>query len=206
MRDVLHVDDLLRAYEAAIRSPDKVAQQAFNVGGGPGQVLSLLDLVEMLEKRLASQIPLRWDDWRPGDQQVYVSDIRKLETVLGWKPEIGVAAGIAQLIVWVKRMAMSCRRSVERPQSPAVCDKDWLQPVVSAGLSGIAHEPALGKDGMTEQKSILVTGAPDFSARTFASVCWADGHDVICVDNFFTGQKQNIEHLIGHPRFRAGAP
>ena len=35
VRDVLHVDDLLRAYEAAIRAPDKVAQQAFNVGGGP---------------------------------------------------------------------------------------------------------------------------------------------------------------------------
>ena len=40
VRDVLHVDDLLRAYEAAIRAPDKVAQQAFNVGGGPDNVVS----------------------------------------------------------------------------------------------------------------------------------------------------------------------
>lgn len=101
VRDVLHVDDLLRAYEAAIRAPDRVAQQAFNVGGGPGQLLSLLDLVKMLESRLGRSIPLRWDDWRPGDQQVYVSDIRKLDTTLGWKPEIGVKAGIAQLMDWV---------------------------------------------------------------------------------------------------------
>ena len=48
---------LLRAYEAAIRAPDKVAQQAFNVGGGPDQILSLLDLIDMLERRLGRAIP-----------------------------------------------------------------------------------------------------------------------------------------------------
>ena len=131
VRDVLHVDDLLRAYEAAIRSPDKVAQQAFNVGGGPGQVISLLELVEMLEKRLRRKIPLRWDDWRPGDQQVYISDIRKLETAVGWKPAIDVASGIAQLIVWVEKNGDVLQTTVERPQSPAVCEKDWLQPVAA---------------------------------------------------------------------------
>jgi CDP-paratose 2-epimerase len=103
VRDVLHVEDLVRAYEAAIRSPDKVAAQAFNVGGGPGSILSLLDLIQMLEERLKRRIPLHFDDWRPGDQRVYVSDIRKLETVLGWKPEIDSATGIAQLIDWVTR-------------------------------------------------------------------------------------------------------
>src|SRR6185503_17131703 len=101
VRDVLHVDDLLHAYEAAIRAPERITAEAFNVGGGPRQVLSLVDLIEMLERRLGRKIPVKWDDWRPGDQQVYVSDIRKLDNVLGWKPEIGVAAGITQLIDWV---------------------------------------------------------------------------------------------------------
>jgi CDP-paratose 2-epimerase len=101
VRDVLHVEDLVRAYEAAIRSPDKIAAQAFNVGGGPGQLLSLLDLVAMLEKRFKRRIPLQWDEWRPGDQRIYVSDIRKLDTVLGWKPEIDVTSGISQLTDWV---------------------------------------------------------------------------------------------------------
>src|SRR5262245_27858022 len=101
VRDVLYVEDLVRAYEAAIRSPDKVAAQAFNVGGGPRQLLSLLDLIEMLGKRLRRDIPLQYDDWRPGDQRVYVSDIRKLETVLGWRPEIDVSSGVSQLIDWV---------------------------------------------------------------------------------------------------------
>jgi CDP-paratose 2-epimerase len=101
VRDVLHVEDLVRAYEAAIRSPDKVAAQAFNVGGGPERVLSLLDLVGMLEKRFERRIPLKWDEWRPGDQRIYVSDIRKLDEVLGWRPEIDVGSGITQLTNWV---------------------------------------------------------------------------------------------------------
>jgi CDP-paratose 2-epimerase len=103
VRDVLHVDDLLRAYEAAIQAPDKIAGQAFNVGGGPDQIISLLDLVEILERRLETRIPLKWQDWRPGDQQVYVSDIRKLDTVLGWRPQIGVEEGVAELVDWVEQ-------------------------------------------------------------------------------------------------------
>jgi CDP-paratose 2-epimerase len=124
VRDVLHVDDLLRAYEGAIRAPDKVAQQAFNVGGGPGQLLSLLDLVEMLERRLGRAIALRWDDWRPGDQQVYVSDIRKLHTALSWKPEIGVESGIAQLMDWVEQNRNAFRTEREMAQSSVLPNGD----------------------------------------------------------------------------------
>lgn len=101
VRDVLHVEDLLRAYEMAIQSPDRIAGQAFNVGGGPSHVLSLLELISMLERRLGKKIPLKWQDWRPGDQRAYVSDIRKLERELGWQPQIGVNQGVSQLIEWV---------------------------------------------------------------------------------------------------------
>jgi CDP-paratose 2-epimerase len=103
VRDVLYVEDLVRAYEAAIHNPDKVAGRAFNIGGGPNRVLSLLDLIDMLEQRLKHKIPLRWTDWRPGDQRVYISDVRKLEQALGWKPEIDVEAGVNQLLDWVKQ-------------------------------------------------------------------------------------------------------
>lgn len=102
VRDVLHIDDLLRAYEAAIRAPDAIAGQAFNVGGGRGKLLSLIDLIAILERRLGRKIPLRWEDWRPGDQRVYVSDIRKLEKALDWKPQMDVETGVAQLADWVK--------------------------------------------------------------------------------------------------------
>jgi CDP-paratose 2-epimerase len=110
VRDVLHVDDLLRAYAAAIMSPDKVAAEAFNVGGGPQRILSLIDLLEMLGERLRRTISVKWDDWRPGDQQVYISDIRKLDRLLGWKPEIGVADGVSRLIDWVSKNRAAFQR------------------------------------------------------------------------------------------------
>ncbi|MGE8942426.1 GDP-mannose 4,6-dehydratase [Leptospira interrogans] len=101
VRDVLHVEDLLRAYDSAIRAPEKIAGQAFNIGGGPKHIMSLIDLIGILEKKLGRKIPLKWSDWRPGDQRVYVSDIRKLEDTLGWKPEISVDKGVLQLVDWV---------------------------------------------------------------------------------------------------------
>ncbi len=68
---------------------------------GPARSCPCIDLIDMLERRLGRKVPVKWDDWRPGDQQVYISDIRKLDRLLGWKPEIGVEAGITQLIDWV---------------------------------------------------------------------------------------------------------
>jgi len=102
VRDVLHVDDLLRAYEAAILTPEKSSGQAFNVGGGPERTTSLVELIEVLKVRLQRDIPLRWNDWRPGDQQIYVSDIRKVQKALDWSPAIHVSSGITQLIDWVE--------------------------------------------------------------------------------------------------------
>ncbi|MGD9783660.1 MAG: NAD-dependent epimerase/dehydratase family protein [Hyphomicrobiaceae bacterium] len=101
VRDVLHVEDLVRAYEAAILAPDRIAGQAFNIGGGPRRVMSLIDLIEMLQRRLGRKIPLKWADWRPGDQRVYISDIRKVERTLDWTPSIDVERGIERLLDWV---------------------------------------------------------------------------------------------------------
>jgi len=132
VRDVLHVDDLVRCYEAAIRAPDKVAGEAFNVGGGPNQLLSLLELIDMLERKLGRKIPLLWDDWRPGDQQVYCSDIRKLHRVLEWKPEIGVAAGIGQLIRWVEQNRAAFQEIAQEIQDPPVRDRDLSGTMVAS--------------------------------------------------------------------------
>ena len=103
VRDVLHVEDVVRAYEVAIRSPDEIRGQAFNIGGGTAETLSLLELIDMLERHFKRKIPLKFDAWRPGDQEVYVSDIRKLEKTLGWKPSIGAKQGVGRLIQWVEQ-------------------------------------------------------------------------------------------------------
>ena len=101
VRDVLHVDDLIRAYALAIDNPAQVRGQAFNVGGGPGKTLSLLELIALLEKRLGRAIAPEFGDWRAGDQKVYVSDISRISQALGWTPRIATADGVGKLIDWV---------------------------------------------------------------------------------------------------------
>ena len=102
VRDLLHVDDLLDAYDAAIERQDRVKGQVFNLGGGPDNTLSIwAEFGPLLEKLLGEPIPVTRADWRPGDQKVFVADIRKAGDALGWKPKYGVEAGIRNLFDWV---------------------------------------------------------------------------------------------------------
>lgn len=103
IRDVLHVKDLVRAYEAAAARPDEASGQAFNIGGGPGNTMSLLELLAYLKDELRIDIPLRWDDWRPGDQPVFVCNLAKARERLGWQPRIGVREGVKDLAQWVSQ-------------------------------------------------------------------------------------------------------
>jgi len=51
------------------------------------------------------------------------------------------------------------------------------------------------------QKRILITGGGGFLGSHLCDRLIADGHDVLCIDNFFTGSKRNISHLLGEPNF-----
>jgi CDP-paratose 2-epimerase len=103
VRDVLYVDDLLDAYDAALAQIDQAAGQVYNIGGGPANTLSIWkEFQPMLEKLTGQSIPTSQSDWRPGDQLVYVSDIRKAERELGWKPRVGVQEGVGRLVNWVQ--------------------------------------------------------------------------------------------------------
>lgn len=101
VRDVLHVDDLLNAYEAAFQSPEAVAGRAFNIGGGARNSLSLRELIILLEELTSRQIAVRFADWRPGDQKIYVSDIRLANALLNWQPAVEPQAGVRSLYNWV---------------------------------------------------------------------------------------------------------
>ena len=101
VRDVLFVEDLVRAYDTAVQQIDKTAGKIYNVGGGPKFTLSLLELLSLLEKKLGKKIPFTSDDWRPGDQPVYVSNISKINKELGWEPKIDVQDGTSRMIEWI---------------------------------------------------------------------------------------------------------
>ena len=103
VRDLLYVDDLLDAYDAAIENIDAVAGKVYNIGGGAENVMSVwVEFGPILETLLGKQIPVGRGDWRPGDQKVFYADIRKAEHELGWKPKIGVEEGVKRLFEWVR--------------------------------------------------------------------------------------------------------
>jgi CDP-paratose 2-epimerase len=102
IRDVLHVRDLARAYELGIEGRNRIRGQALNIGGGPNNTLSLLELVNQLQEELGIALPIAWDNWRPGDQPVFVCALGKAERLLGWKPKIPVRDGLHDLINWVR--------------------------------------------------------------------------------------------------------
>ena len=101
VRDVLYVSDLLALYERAIERIDRIKGQVYNVGGGPANTLSLLELVARIEERLQRRLELRFAEWRPGDQRVFIANIAKASRDLGWQPKVGVAEGIESLLTWV---------------------------------------------------------------------------------------------------------
>jgi CDP-paratose 2-epimerase len=103
IRDILHVEDLLNAYDVAIEKIDVVKGEVFNLGGGPENTMSIwTQFGPMLEKLLGQPIQVARGDWRPGDQKVFVADIRKAARELGWAPKIGVEEGVRNLFEWVK--------------------------------------------------------------------------------------------------------
>jgi CDP-paratose 2-epimerase len=102
VRDLLHVSDLIRAYELGIEQIDDLRGQAFNVGGGPDNTLSVwAEFGPLLADLAGREIPIQRGDWRPGDQRVFIADIRKAQEKLGWRPTISPAAGIRDLYEWV---------------------------------------------------------------------------------------------------------
>jgi len=101
VRDVLFIDDLVDALFRARASMERISGQAFNVGGGPTNTISLLELVERIEDLTRRQPRLSFERWRVADQRWYVSDTRKLTEAVGWAPRTSVFDGVRTLFDWL---------------------------------------------------------------------------------------------------------
>lgn len=103
LRDVLYVDDLLNAYDLAVSRIEIIKGRVYNLGGGPENTISIwTEFGPKLERLLEKPIHVVRRVWRPGDQKVFVSDIRKAMSELDWKPEVNADEGIKKLFDWVK--------------------------------------------------------------------------------------------------------
>jgi CDP-paratose 2-epimerase len=118
VRDVLFVDDLVDAFLLAREHGPKLAGRAFNMGGGPGNAISLLDLLDRIEDLHGRRPTVDFDQWRTGDQRYYVSDTRAFQQATGWQPKVGADDGIERLYRWLAaRQARSAPAA--RPRQPA---------------------------------------------------------------------------------------
>lgn len=101
VRDVLFIDDLLEAFEAVLRNIDDVRGRAFNIGGGPQNTLSLLQLIDFLGSIADRSPEVHFERWRVSDQRWYVSDTGRFTQATGWRAQVSVTEGLQRLWQWI---------------------------------------------------------------------------------------------------------
>jgi CDP-paratose 2-epimerase len=101
VRDILDVSDAVDAYVAAWRRIDAVAGRAFNLGGGPGNAVSLRELLAHVGALLGRDLDIGYSDWRAGDQRYFVADTRAAEAALGLGEKVIWREGVARLAHWL---------------------------------------------------------------------------------------------------------
>jgi CDP-paratose 2-epimerase len=129
VRDILYVDDLVSAVEAAFAHIDVLSGQAFNIGGGPANTTSLLDLIEHIGAQ-GDRPAVHFEAWRPGDQRYYVSDTTRFSQLTGWRPDIDIPSGLARLRDWLVQEGSAARS--------AVGDAAW-QPELAAPAAAVGE-------------------------------------------------------------------
>ena len=102
VRDVLFASDLIQCYLLAANNVETCSGQAFNIGGGMKNSLSLLELFEMLERKVDVKLEFDHIPWRSNDQKVFVANIDKAKKFFDWEPIIQKEDGMEEMINWVK--------------------------------------------------------------------------------------------------------
>lgn len=119
VRDILYVDDLIAAMQAAYQNRERIASQAFNIGGGPENAISLLEVIREFNRLSGRKISIEYGSWRVGDQKVYVTDIRRFQQATGWKPRVNAREGVRRLYRWLSENRLHLAEAVAEAQALA---------------------------------------------------------------------------------------
>jgi CDP-paratose 2-epimerase len=101
VRDILFIDDLVNAFLLAQQHMNKLAGNAFNIGGGPSNTISLLELLDLLAELHDGELSIEFENWRAADQRYYVADTTKFGALTGWRQTVGVQEGVKRLYEWL---------------------------------------------------------------------------------------------------------
>jgi CDP-paratose 2-epimerase len=117
VRDILFVEDLVDAFLLAAENIDACSGEAFNIGGGPANTISLRELLRLIAKFDGREPRAQYSGWRTGDQRYYVSDTRKFGEVTGWRASVSPREGIRKLREWLiaARVPALLHEAEERP-------------------------------------------------------------------------------------------
>ncbi len=122
VRDLLHVRDLIAAFEAVRRQP-RAWGQVFNIGGGPQNQASVMQVLAAIEAVTGQAIALHHGPWRTGDQRYYVSGLDHMAEITGWQPRTGWQAGLRELLQWAQTLVPAAAapplKPVIRPREQA---------------------------------------------------------------------------------------
>lgn len=101
VRDILFIDDLLNAFDLAIKNIKKTSGQVYNIGGGDFNISIWKEFKPILGNIMKKDIKESFSEWRPGDQLIYISDIRKSKRDFNWYPKVPPQEGIKKLCSWI---------------------------------------------------------------------------------------------------------
>lgn len=101
VRDILYVEDLLKAFTLAWKNMDEISGKVFNIGGGVGNAISLLELLNLIEIKHKLKIDLAFGPARTGDQVYYVSDTLNFRQAVGWAPAVPIEEGLEKIFNWL---------------------------------------------------------------------------------------------------------
>ncbi|MBI5264706.1 MAG: NAD-dependent epimerase/dehydratase family protein [Bradyrhizobium sp.] len=102
VRDALSVADAVDAWLGVLDNIGRTRGKIFNLGGGPTNSVSLLELIELIDRIGNSPVRFIFSDWRPGDQPWYVTNVSALSAAIGWKPTTSLAQGLSGLQGWLE--------------------------------------------------------------------------------------------------------
>jgi CDP-paratose 2-epimerase len=101
VRDLLFIDDLMTAYDLALKNINKTAGKAYNIGGGVNFSVSVNEAVENLKKFSNYNAEISFQNERPGDQKYYVSNYNKAKKDFNWKPTVSPEIGFKKMFDWI---------------------------------------------------------------------------------------------------------
>jgi len=102
VRDILYVEDLLCAFEAAYANREHTAGQIYNIGGGQQNTISLLELMDRMERLTGARTTCKFGEQRAGDQLIYVTDHGKFSSHTGWQPRVSLDGIVNGICNWYR--------------------------------------------------------------------------------------------------------